>query len=322
MYLTPVSACILHRDSTDIIAVKIKYPPDTQAPRQAKPKVPDAAAQPMPRDSSPPKQQPSDTPQSVRRQLAPSASMDSLARATSPPSSSDRLAQMAQHAPPLAAPIETRSIPRSESQNIADAARSLPNGGPPQRPKRDDDEDFRRAMSPTNGPVSPVQSTYPVRVTSPNGVGPASPPQTRKNGFNPSVRGTRSPSPRLRMADNPERPAPPPDAFYYGRSPTTNGFSGRPSSLSGSGDVIRELKAKDAEVEAGRRREAALRMILGRAVQQGFVTDEEEKDLPNGDVVADEQVVRKLADALVRLKQEKAAIQVSHRDSSETMDRD
>ena len=162
-------------------------------------------------------------------------------------------------------------------------------------------------MSPTNGgPSSPSQANLPVPVTSP-GMPSSSPPQP-KSGFNSSILGTRSPSPRLRTSDE-NRPAPPPDAFYYGRSST--GPTGRPNSLSGNGDLTRELKAKDGEIEASRKREAALKVILGRAIHQGFVDqDQDELDLPNGDVGNDGEMVRKLADALVKLKKEKAAIQV------------
>lgn len=125
----------------------------------------------------------------------------------------------------------------------------------------------------------------------------------------------------MRMAEaNGDRPAPPPDAFYYGRSPTTaNGFpnGGRPGSVSGSADLIRELKGKEAEVEAGRKREAALRVIIGRATQQGFTYDALDNESEDGskqdaeEIGGDAETVRKLADALVRLKQDKAAIQVS-----------
>lgn len=111
------------------------------------------------------------------------------------------------------------------------------------------------------------------------------------------------------MADGPERPAPPPDAFYYGKSPTGNGFPHRPSSLSGSADLLRELKNKENEIDAVHKREATLRVIIGKAVQQGFVSDEIQ-DMPTGEELGSNEVVRKLADALVKLKQDKANIQV------------
>lgn len=164
-------------------------------------------------------------------------------------------------------------------------------------------------MSPPNGPPSPT--THTNRVVSPSN--PTSPVQGIKTGFNPSVLGTRSPSPRMRMNDS-DRPAPPPDAFYYGRSPTTNGFSPRPGSISGASELMKEIKTKDAELDAGKKREAALRVIISKAIQQGFVADEDVEDDDDADKTSetqeDEDLVLKLTDALVRLKHEKAEIQV------------
>lgn len=174
-------------------------------------------------------------------------------------------------------------------------------------------------MSPTGGPASPTASTH-ARVVSPTN-GPTSPVALTKNGFNPSVLGTRSPSPRMRnneaiAGSGGDRPAPPPDAFYYGRSPTMNGHPGRPGSISGSAELLKELKAKEAEAQSARAREAALRVILSRAVKQGYVLPEgEEEDAEpklNGATNPGDDVVKRLTDALVKMKQEKAAIQVSH----------
>jgi hypothetical protein len=201
----------------------------------------------------------------------------------------------------LAPPI--RSAPQQQQQQQANGPQ--PNG-PPQRPRREGDEEYRRAMSPPNGPPSPTNPTH--RVVSPTNA---------KNDFNSSILGTRSPSPRMRMADgDTSKPVPPADAFYYGRSPTANGFSpiGRPNSLHGSGssELMSQLKSRDAELEAGRKREAGLRVILSKAMQAGFVADvDNEEESENGDVDGDEDSVGKLTDALVRLKHEKASIQVS-----------
>jgi hypothetical protein len=120
------------------------------------------------------------------------------------------------------------------------------------------------------------------------------------------------------MADGDSKPVPPADAFYYGRSPTANGFSPqvRPNSLHGSGssELMSQLKSRDAELDAGRKREAGLRVILSKAMQAGFVADvDDEEESENGDVDGDEDLVGKLTDALVRLKHEKASIQVSSR---------
>ena len=168
-------------------------------------------------------------------------------------------------------------------------------------------------MSPPNAGSggSPTQRNF--RVTSPNGMGPASPPHA-KNGFNQSILGTRSPSPRLKTSPDQERPAPPPDAFYYGRSPTSNGFSAaqRPNSLSSAADLARELKAKESEINAGKKREAALRLIIAKAAQQGFALNDKEEEYQGHEIEADSATVEKLTDALLRLKQEKASIQVSY----------
>ncbi|WVF69370.1 hypothetical protein IAT40_004146 [Kwoniella sp. CBS 6097] len=302
---------------------------NTATPQQARP----ANNGPQQREQSPPKQV-HETPRPGQRSLPQSTSSDSLSRAASPPTAPAPERHI-QNVQPLGA-----TLPRSESGDLAQA-RSQPqqaqsqaqqppsdhakaagqstpraNGMPPQRPRREGDDEYRRAMSPVNvnGPASPNNSTNLNRVTSPTHNGPASPPTNPKNGFNASVLGTRSPSPRLRMAEG-DRPAPPPDAFYYGRSPTTTGFGGRPSSLSGNNDLIRELKNKDAEVEASKKREMALKVMLARAVQQGFVAgDEAYLDLPDKERSEDSEdkekdLVSKLTDALVRLKHEKAAIQ-------------
>jgi len=77
---------------------------------------------------------------------------------------------------------------------------------------------------------------------------------------------------------------------------------------------MKELKNRDAELEAGRKREAALRAILGKAMQEGFVTedlDDDDDSEDRGNADGDDDLVGKLTDALVRLKHDKAAIQVS-----------
>jgi len=216
--------------------------------------------------------------------------------------------QQLQHQPEptdLAAPIRPAQQPQQQQQPQANGPPQT--NGPPQRPRREGDEEYRRAMSPPNLPPSPTNPTH--RVVSPTNA---------KNGFNSSILGTRSPSPRMRMLDrDPDtgRPVPPADAFYYGRSPTTNGFSPkvRPNSLQGSGssELMNQLKSRDAELEAGRKREAGLRVILKKAMQSGFVAEYEDEDEKSEDGEDDDDLIGKLTDALVRLKHEKASIQVS-----------
>jgi hypothetical protein len=75
---------------------------------------------------------------------------------------------------------------------------------------------------------------------------------------------------------------------------------------------MRELKANQAEIEASRKREAAMKVMLNRAVHQGFVVDDGDVDLGGGknSPAIDEEMVKKLMGAVVRMKQEKAVIQV------------
>ncbi|ORX40151.1 hypothetical protein BD324DRAFT_648753 [Kockovaella imperatae] len=301
------------RDDPSLIHIldttKIKYPPDNVPPRQVKARVSEVSShQHMPDKAASPPQ--STVPLASRQmQNGPSSSTDHGQSQAS--SESSHPAPPPQSQPPLLAPIVTpTSVPAEQMTTGSPQPMAPHRAPPPQRPRREGDEEYRRAMSPTNvGPSSPnQQANLPVPSSTSPGMSSSSPPQPR-SGFNSSILGTRSPSPRLRTSDGDVRPAPPPDAFYYGRSPTS--ASGRPGSLSGQGDFMREIKAKDGEIEAGRKREAALKVIIGRAIHQGFVDDEtEDLDLPNNDGSDhDPEIVRKLADALVRLKKEKAAIQ-------------
>lgn len=271
----------------------------------------------LPSGNSPPKPNHADIPPSasLQRGIQPSASLDSLAEESTLPVNSNPNERQAQ-----SPPEQSGTLHRADSVvELAPALKSPGQGqthGPPQRPRREGDEEFRRAMSPPNGPPSPTTYTHQTtnRVVSPTG--PASPVNATKTGFNPSILGTRSPSPRMRNNEG-ERPTPPPDAFYYGRSPTTaNGFNGRPGSISGSSELIKEIKTKDAELDAGKKREAALRTIISKAINQGFVAEDDFDDDDDNDRDREgqddeeEDLVNKLTDALVRLKHEKAEIQV------------
>ncbi|EIW73669.1 hypothetical protein TREMEDRAFT_59843 [Tremella mesenterica DSM 1558] len=279
---------------------KIKYPGDSQTPRVK-------AKTPEPGQTSVPQAPASIEQQTLQRGIPLSGSMDSLQqRAMSPALINGR-----PNGIPIVNGSPERPMPRSESLDAMaqQATKPIPNGVP-QRPKREGDEEYRRAMSPQHGESASPVPNGSARVTSPpNAPGPSSPPQGVKHQFNASVVGTRSPSPRMRMTDTVDKPTPPSDAFYYARSPTANGFQGRPTSLSGTADLIRELKSREAEVDHGRKREAALRVVIGRAMAQGFVPDRDEAALiPNrdSDGGGTDQVLK---DALIRLKQEKAQIQ-------------
>ncbi|WVQ73192.1 hypothetical protein IAR50_002757 [Cryptococcus sp. DSM 104548] len=307
---------------------KIKYPADKKPREDTKSPQPGQSPQRLPHSSSM-DQLHTRAGSPLHERTTPPA--QSLGAVITPPTQTPEAAQT----PPQVQVTQ----PPVQSPTTAQQPRSIPktNGAPPQRPRREGDEEYREAMSPANSHHpelhSPSQSSYP-RVTSPTNNSPASPRNHPKVMFNSSITGTRSPSPRLRNADGTsaerERAPPPSDAFYYGRrSPTTNGFSphstsGRPSSLGPSTDLVRELKARDVEVEDGRKREAALKVILSRAMKQGFVLNEESSEGLMADLSIDQDedgderavkerkvqdVVGKLTDALVRLKKDKAEMQ-------------
>lgn len=125
------------------------------------------------------------------------------------------------------------------------------------------------------------------------------------------------------------RPSLPPDAFYFsGKSPTGGSRPGsmlgrpgsilgrpgsivgnRPGSVAGTADLLREIKARETEADNAKRREAALRVILSSAIQQGFVVDDDMADVPPPDLLRDNEQIRGIATALKQLKQEKANLQ-------------
>lgn len=81
---------------------------------------------------------------------------------------------------------------------------------------------------------------------------------------------------------------------------------------------MKELRAKENEAEEGKRRETALKIILNRAIKQGFLLGDEEQKPSGGDKEGqaddnkqNDDLVGRLTDALVRLKKEKAEMQVS-----------
>ncbi|EAL21307.1 hypothetical protein CNBD3610 [Cryptococcus deneoformans B-3501A] len=316
---------------------KIKYPHDAKSKTTMADQADSRGMQGTPQ----PGQQQGQTP----GRLPQSASTEGLNTRTGTSSPSSERGPSTQHVltQSQSQVLDTQVSPQSQAQipqpplqsprNVGPVLTTKPNGPPPQRPRREGDEEFREAMSPTklhyssqasDQAQSPVQSSLPSRVTSPTHISPTSPKNHPKM-FHSSVNGTRSPSPRLRNADGPsserERAPPPPDAFYYGRrSPTANGFrqsaSSRPSSFGASNDLVKEVRAKENEVEEGKRRETALKIILNRAVKQGFLLGDEEQKPSGGDKEeqADDNkqndgLVGRLTDALVRLKKEKAKMQ-------------
>lgn len=197
--------------------------------------------------------------------------------------------------------------------------------GKPKRPRRDGDDDLLGTDDGHGTDATASESVH--RAPSPENVTRAkSPGSTRamspalqmsgEAAAQPSIAArlqerARSPSPIV------DRTKPPPDAFYNGvRSPTQNGF-GRPGSSTGHGghgstgnitaDLIRDLKAKEAEVDAMKIREIWMKAALSKASRSGFVYEDREADEGNLGLHEED---RKIAELVLNFKQFKAQIQV------------
>lgn len=162
--------------------------------------------------------------------------------------------------------------------------------------------DNARAKSPT-GPAS--RATSPAQgVTTSDVYDPAGPQASlasvmmSRNGL-----GARSPSPVV------DRSKGPLDAFYKPASPTVNGFAKPGSTGNLTADLIRDLKDKEAEVEALKKKEAWMKAALLKAERSGFIYAESEEELSSR---ADDDDIdgRKVTEMVINLKQLKAKIQV------------
>ena len=182
-----------------------------------------------------------------------------------------------------------------------------------------------QAMSPDQGRGKSPQFSAS-RAMSPNGDSymplPALQPTIASVvGTNGLAARTGSPAPVV------DRSKPPPDAFYdpaSGNSPIQpgSGYS-RPGSA-GAGnvtaDLIRDLKAKEAEVEMMKKREAWMKETLTKASRAGFVYEDadstEAEALGLGEGVAGKEDAgseTRLRDMVVKFKQFRADVQVGYR---------
>lgn len=118
--------------------------------------------------------------------------------------------------------------------------------------------------------------------------------------------GARSPSPTV--VDRSKAPI---DTFYKPASPTVNGFT-KGSTGNITADLIRDLKDREAELEAMKKKESWMKAALLKAERSGFIYAESEEELSSR---ADDDDIdgRKVTEMVINLKQLKAKIQVRHR---------
>ena len=232
-----------------------------------------------------------------------------------------------------------RAISPSNARGVKPAANGVAvqpfpvNGArKPARPTREDDEGLgygqdegdAYASASEGGPVNQrALSPTAARAASPGAQGQGQGQQAPAQHANVaslmmSVNGPRSASPHVDRARSAEG--------YYpanGASPTANGFASpggasAPAVAAGAGstgnvtaDLIRDLKAKEAEAEAMRKRGAWMRVALAKAARAGFIyADVDAADGPaDGGAGAGVEEPR-VAEVVVSLKQLRARIQV------------
>lgn len=97
---------------------------------------------------------------------------------------------------------------------------------------------------------------------------------------------------------------------HKGRSPSVNGFVNGKGGSTGNitADLIRDLKEKEGEMEAMKKREAWMKAALAKATRSGFIYPDE--DMLDEESDDDDIDSRKVADMVMNLKHFKAKIQV------------
>ena len=218
---------------------------------------------------------------------------------------------------PAADPEELR---RAVSPQNARARRPSPNGLPASvngKPRRvisgDDDVEVSTESAIRERALSPDQ----VRALSPPARGGTPPGPVAIESLVKTMQHQRSESPLVER----ERTKSPDVQNYGQKQPSlapSNGPASVHSTIPGSGgnittDLIRDVKARDAELETLRRREAWMKAALAQAVHAGFVyVNASPSDEDRG--VTDEQP--KIAEAVITLKKLHGRLQVRNLCSS------
>lgn len=224
-------------------------------------------------------------------------------------------------------------------QALSNAAAANGKGKAPMRPKREDedpngtDDGFDMVssesfQSQTARARSPAQMNATNRAVSPplNG-GQAPNMMAVSMGINgttgrssPAVTGRGSPMPgRASPVVDRSRATPVGETYTNGSnnpSPTLNGFA-RPPSRTGNGsvgnvaaDLVKDLKAKDLELDSVKRQMAWMKEALAKATRAGFVHTDREGSPEIGSVSNEDGTDGKYAELALKFKQFKAQVQV------------
>ncbi|KAJ8488304.1 hypothetical protein ONZ45_g14004 [Pleurotus djamor] len=215
-------------------------------------------------------------------------------------------------------------------------------GKAPARPRRDDDDvagtddghdtatteshtSRERAMSPENlSQLGHPRAKSPGSVAS-RAMSPANGSMEYVNGHVPNIANvTAGIAARSASPLTVDRSKPPPDAFYQSSangSPTGGAFH-RPGTANGSvssmsADAVRELKAKEAELDGMKKKLAWMKEALSKAVRSGYIyqtTDASPTDMVNG--VSNSPEDTKRSEMILQFKQFKAHIQTTLTDQA------
>ncbi|KAF8632976.1 hypothetical protein AX15_001573 [Amanita polypyramis BW_CC] len=201
-------------------------------------------------------------------------------------------------------------------------------GKAPVRPQREDEdvnglddtldasttEPFSRERA-----ISPEQAQARARSPTVNGLGSraVSPTNVVEQG-QPSMIGVSMSNVNLTGRSSPvvDRSKYPTDAFYnpHSESPAMNGYA-RPPSRAGNGsvsnvtaDLLKDIKAKDGELESTRKQLTWMREALGKAAKMGYVYAEKDDDI-TVNINAEDMSSNRNAELILKFKSFKAQIQ-------------
>jgi hypothetical protein len=223
-----------------------------------------------------------------------------------------------------------RAMSPPNARNIKPPNGTVNGNGKPVRPRREDDEDDslddiprERTTSPAQQPppaAAPIRAKSPAFTVASRAVSPA-------NGSVGGVVDSQPPSMvgvsmalnnlsgRGSPAIDRDRTKPPTDAFYNAGpgSPTGGshfGHGSRQGSVNVTSDLLKDLKAKEVELEGVKRQMAWMKEALGKASKAGFVyVDRDGQASVNGGM--EESGDAKNAELALKFKQFKAQMQAS-----------